>query len=457
MSHEAEHLTNGELHAWLDGALEQLGGVRAGEVREHLRACAACREALVGEERVRTHAAEVLALAVPSVAEAPPFELIVERARGRDEAPPVRRASRLARLGWAASVVIALGAGWTARELGLHARMGEPAATRSDPGSGAEGVAAAGDMANVAERDAPSGGRLDERGAIAEERVAEAPAVRNAADVAANEAANVGAPGIGERPAPARMEQPAARAGVAASEQRQASAPSGGRAEESAVPLDQLLVGPVAVAVASGPEFALGETPGLRTPLVPATTSAPSARAASSLEPGRATQVRAEEAGFTGTPARRAILTRRARTGSSLALSSAAPTSAPQPFAGSADVGTSMRAGDVDVTAADPDEALDLTVPGLDVLRVEWSAVAPRQPGLRVLQRLESGDTLEIRFVRFPIGDTDTDPLAILTSTPLRAGWSQVVRVHGDGWLVARARLAREDLEALVARAGARR
>lgn len=442
MSHEAEHLTDGELHAWLDGALEQLGGVRAGEVREHLRACAACREALVAEESVRAHAAEVLALAVPSAAEAPPFELLVERARGRDPAPP----ARLARLGWAASVVIALGAGWTASELGLRPRIGEPAATQRDPGSSAAEVSTAGDVAGVAERDALSGGPLDERSATAEERVAEAPALRDAA--------GAGAPGSGERLAPARTEQLAAPAGVATLEERQAPRLSVGRADEPAVSLDQLLVEPAAVAL--GSQLALGEALGLKTPLVPAATRTASAGAASSPEPGRTPQVRVES-GFTGAPARRTILTRRPRTASSLALSSAAPTSAPQAFIGSADAGTRTRAGDVDVAAADPDEALDLTVPGLEVLRVEWSEVAPRQPGLRVLQRLESGDTLEIRFVRFPVGDTDTDPLAILTSTPLRAGWSQVVRVRGDGWLVARARLAREDLEALVARAGARR
>ena len=41
-------------------------------------------------------------------------------------------------------------------------------------------------------------------------------------------------------------------------------------------------------------------------------------------------------------------------------------------------------------------------------------------------------------------------------SAPLRAGWSQVVRVHRDGWLIARAPLARDVLEALVERAGTR-
>ena len=75
------HVAEGELHAWLDGALGQLGDARALEVREHLRSCAECQERLAVEEAVRAHAIEVLALAGPTVVAAPPFEALVERAR----------------------------------------------------------------------------------------------------------------------------------------------------------------------------------------------------------------------------------------------------------------------------------------------------------------------------------------------------------------------------------------
>ena len=115
------HVADGELHAWLDGALDQLGEARTREVREHLRTCGACREKLVLEEALRARADEVLALSAPAVDEAPPFEALLARARtdegGRSGG---RRLSRAARMGWAASVVVALGAGWIARELGLH-------------------------------------------------------------------------------------------------------------------------------------------------------------------------------------------------------------------------------------------------------------------------------------------------------------------------------------------------
>jgi len=65
------------------------------------------------------------------------------------------------------------------------------------------------------------------------------------------------------------------------------------------------------------------------------------------------------------------------------------------------------------------------------VLRVEWTEMSPGRPELRVLQRLASGDTLEIRFVRSggAAADRVEDRLAPAVNAPLREGWSQVVRV----------------------------
>src|SRR5687768_17411612 len=116
------HVAEGELHAWLDGALDQLGETRAREIREHVRACSACRDALAAEESMRARAGELLDLSAPRAAELPPFEALLERARGVAAQPAeatVRgaRMSRGTRLRWAASVVLALGAGWTAHLL----------------------------------------------------------------------------------------------------------------------------------------------------------------------------------------------------------------------------------------------------------------------------------------------------------------------------------------------------
>ena len=95
------HVDEGELHAWLDGALDQLGDDRASRVREHLRVCASCRETLVAEETLRARADEVLGLAAPRSIDAPPFETLVERARAVSVATAAPRASltRAAQIG----------------------------------------------------------------------------------------------------------------------------------------------------------------------------------------------------------------------------------------------------------------------------------------------------------------------------------------------------------------------
>lgn len=398
------HLTEGELHALLDGALDQLGKARAVEAREHLRECTLCRDALSAEERVRAQADEVLALSAPRVAEIPPFETLVARAGSNSGAPPrAARLSRAARLGWAASIVIALGAGWLAHELGLHTpALQEP--TRGTP----------------LVRDLPT----------------EAPRAAMAPSMSDVEAAQV--PESGE-PAAAAQEAPA----------------------------------PVAVEPDAAREITVLLNLPVHERTIATTVSLPPVSELS-LEPLLAAGAIGEqsegrnEAGPEGTPPR-AELERRGVTLLQRALTSVPPAPAEvgiqESVGGSVGVGvpplfTGRADMDRDAEAvnriAEPDEALDLAVPGLEVLRVEWLAIAPRQPSLRVLQRLPSGDTLEARFVRAPVGDVGGDPLALLTSVPLEAGWSQVVKAHGDGWLVARAPLAQEELEVLVERAGAR-
>lgn len=113
------HITDGELHAYLDGALDHLPFHRGEEVREHLDACGACRERLEDEREVRSRTEDLLALAAPEERPAPSFEDIRARAEtaeaGRRSAPPPARARGLFRgvhLGWAATVILALGVGW---------------------------------------------------------------------------------------------------------------------------------------------------------------------------------------------------------------------------------------------------------------------------------------------------------------------------------------------------------
>ncbi|MDH3733641.1 MAG: zf-HC2 domain-containing protein [Gemmatimonadota bacterium] len=105
------HATEGELHAYLDGALAAIDGRAAEELTAHLSRCADCRALLEEERAIRDRAGELLGAALPGV-EAPPFETIVGSADGR----ATRRVTG-ERLAWAAGIFVALGAGWMGNAL----------------------------------------------------------------------------------------------------------------------------------------------------------------------------------------------------------------------------------------------------------------------------------------------------------------------------------------------------
>lgn len=123
------HVIDGELHAYLDGALDLLPGGRGDEVREHLTDCPVCHERLQDEEKVREQAESILGLSAPGEVEIPPFEELRARAEatgavgegggGARHAASVRYRGPLrgAPLAWAATVVLALGVGWMGGEV----------------------------------------------------------------------------------------------------------------------------------------------------------------------------------------------------------------------------------------------------------------------------------------------------------------------------------------------------
>jgi hypothetical protein len=126
------HATEGDLHAYLDGALHDLEPERAAALREHLQVCSDCRARLSEEKRWRDGAIDLLGSVAPAAAEPPPFADILAAAElaGPSDAPAGpsagvsgrvhsgrRPGRRLTELAWAASLLIALGAGWMGRSL----------------------------------------------------------------------------------------------------------------------------------------------------------------------------------------------------------------------------------------------------------------------------------------------------------------------------------------------------
>jgi len=117
------HVDDGTIHAWLD---EQITDpAEAAWIEEHLRECGACRVRLAGERATFDRAQMLLAETAPS-GERPSFEALVATAgRSAMESEAAsgaaltrgRRERWLMQAGWAASVAIAVGLGWTARDL----------------------------------------------------------------------------------------------------------------------------------------------------------------------------------------------------------------------------------------------------------------------------------------------------------------------------------------------------
>lgn len=152
------HVDEGTIHAWLD---EQITDpVEAARIDEHLRECGECRARLADEQASFEQAQTLLAGAAPS-GERPSFEALVALSAGtpgrhssqagriaEPETASGRQSTRGHRermwiqLGWAASLALAVGLGWTARELtDRETSTPEPALVVADR-SATENVAA---------------------------------------------------------------------------------------------------------------------------------------------------------------------------------------------------------------------------------------------------------------------------------------------------------------------------
>jgi hypothetical protein len=107
------HIPEDELHAYLDQALSRSQCV---EIESHLAGCPACRATRDGIAALRDRTTALLARLAPPRRVPMAFEML--RRQGDLRASVRRRRMRI--LAWAASLVLAVGAGWAAAALSRH-------------------------------------------------------------------------------------------------------------------------------------------------------------------------------------------------------------------------------------------------------------------------------------------------------------------------------------------------
>jgi len=131
------HVDDGLIHAWLDGALFP-GDPKRVAFEKHLGLCDECQARVEEARRIRDRAADVLKSLAPDAVRVEPFEQMIARRRAeraaaeagpaaRDDVPgrvdaatpitaaPSRRRRRFIPLAWAASLLMAVSAGWFGR------------------------------------------------------------------------------------------------------------------------------------------------------------------------------------------------------------------------------------------------------------------------------------------------------------------------------------------------------
>ena len=104
------HIPEEELHAYLDQALSRSQCV---EIESHLAVCSVCRDERDAIAALRDRTTALLSTLAPPTIHTPPFAELRQRHLERS----ARRSRTIRRSAWAASVVLALGFGWMAREL----------------------------------------------------------------------------------------------------------------------------------------------------------------------------------------------------------------------------------------------------------------------------------------------------------------------------------------------------
>lgn len=429
------HVDEGALHAYLDGALEEYPTQEARQIRDHLEACAQCAIKLEAERRVRQDASEILGFAVPNV-EAPSFEEL--RAYVKATRPATSpTALRLYRLGWAASIMLALGVGWVVRDGQLQV----PAASSSESMVVAPVPDGEGSRAAV-------GAAPDE---LAEQVLLE-DAQREAEDVGARDVlvTDSSASDLGRQEAG----QVSARQSSAREDDEKTTTPE---AEELAAGLEMPRVSAERVGGGDVPDQdeAFART---QEELV-ADVSGIIDSAGRTNELGRTPGAAVEGAAIAGLP-----LEQQRVPVDSIGVDLRAQAPAPPPVEAAeaqearrraestepaqARIDVAANAGPVvrtfDDAPAVPDSEAPLVVPGLEVISYANVAEGTTPSGVHILQRLDDGQILDVYHL--PEG---VDPSVL---PPVEVGRNEV-RAERDGrWVILRAVLDTDALNELLAR-----
>jgi hypothetical protein len=398
------HVTDGELHAFLDGGLDLLPDGRGEEIRSHIADCPVCRERLQDEDAIRSQAEGILGSPELSEIALPTFEELRERAEAplpeplEEEGEKVRYRGPLKGLplAWAATIVLALGVGWMGGE--VFRTLPNEGRPRS-PAAFVEGLPLSEDLQGDPVADSVSEPALALEEAVA--RVEQAPTeggVEDEAEEVQSPSVVTGAVVEAERADEARArEEPADRPEPEAA---QAVIPETVSREPAALP-DSGTAGANLVVTAARRDSTV--------------VIAPAVTALNRQMPGADVLALKE------------VTSESDSLGSALGLPG-------------------------------------LAVPGLKVVSIDWEERVPGERALLIRQILSPGDTLELRYLGLLLG-TETEPRRELMpldevsgrrvypnvlEASLPPGWAQVVMERERGLLVARAPTDEDHLKALL-------
>jgi hypothetical protein len=421
------HVGDGEIHAYLDGALDLFPLEDAERIRDHLRSCPDCGRRLDEEKGLREGAEAILGAAGPEVGEMPPFEEIRARAVAATPAPRGRRVPPTL-LPWAASIVLAVAVGWGTRGAMLSRTVGAPDVATQSAIEGVGGRGASAEPVSTEVLDAIATGEAD---AVTVRSAELTPTgdIRADADPIAGDAFRAvdaaSGPEVAEaQDAPAQVQNAPPRPSSPRSNDLGAMAKSVAEAAAEESPADDEEVAPQAPAESEVTAFA------------------------DRREPDREAEEPAD------VQARRAL----AESSSALAPAQERFDEANERVAQQPGEGGELRAraGAFESSAVSP---AGLMVPGLPVESIAVDPALGPTGGLRIVQRLPGGERLELLFIS---GGADAQYRDEVATARLAGGdrvaapdeteeWSRIEVPRSGGLLIARSAVPGDSLAALVA------